>query len=130
MMPDGKATWEYETLFANQAVPADQLADTPGIAVRLSNELFARKIICKAVRDEANIRGPQVTEIMRVQPILTALLAKIDLNPKRYHELRTAMLVSNVGVDSDVVDRFVPEKGMMILQQWQLSTGSYIYYVV
>ena len=47
-----------------------------------------------------------------MQPILTAMLAKIELNPKRYHELRAAMLVTSVGVDSEVVDRFVPEKGM------------------
>ena len=84
----------------------------PGIALRLSDELYASKIIGKAVRDAANIHGPDVTEIMRVQPILTAMLAKIELNPKRYHELRDAMLVPNVGVDSEVVDRFVPEKGM------------------
>ena len=71
-------------------------------------------MIGKAVRDAADIRGPHVTEIMRVQPILTAMLAKIDLNPKTYHELRAAMLVASVGVDSDVVNTFLPEKGMMI----------------
>ena len=112
----GKETWEYKTLFANQAKLADQLADTPGIAVRLSSELFAHRIIEKVVRDAANIGG--VTEIVRVQPILTAMLAKVDLNPKRYYDLRAAMLAPNVGVDPDVVKRFVPERGMMILQQY------------
>ena len=107
-MPGGKETWEYKKLFANQAELADHLADTPGIAVRLSNELLAKNVIGKAVRDSADIRGPHVTEIMRVQPILTAMLAKIDLNSKRYHEFRAALLAPNVGVDSDVVEAFVP----------------------
>ena len=117
MTPGGKDTLEYKTLFANQARLADQLADTPGVAVRLSLELFARRIITKAVQDTVAIRGAQVTEIMRVQPLLTAILAKIDLNPKRYHEFRDTMLAPNVGVDSDVVDILVPETGMMIMQQ-------------
>ena len=111
-MPGGMDTWEYKTLFANQPELASQLADTPGIAVRLSNELYTRNI----TKDAANIRGPGVTEIMRVQTLLTEVVAKIGLNPKKYHEFRATMLSPNVGVDSDVVDRFVPENGMMILQ--------------
>ena len=117
MIPCGKDTWEYQTLFANQAKLADQLADTPGVAVRLSSELYARKIIGKPVWKAANIRGPGVTEIVRVQPILTAMLAKIDLNPKKYYAFRAAMLVPNVDVDRDVVNKFVPEKGMHNDQQ-------------
>ena len=116
MMPGGKDTWEYETLFANQTELASELADTPGIAVRLANGSLARNIIGMAVRDAADIRGPDVTEIMRVQPILTAMLAKIDLNPRVYHQFRAAILSPNVVVDPDEMDRLVPEKGMMILQ--------------
>ena len=52
-------------------------------------------------------------------PLLTAMLPKIRLNPENYHEFRAAMLMCSVGVNRDVVDRFMPEKGMMILQQWQ-----------
>ena len=112
-MPGGMDTWEYKTLLANQAELASQLAHTPGIAVRLSNELYTRKIIRKAVRITANIPGPEITQ---VQPILTEMVAKIGLNPKRYHEFRAAMLSPDVGVDSDVVDTLLPEKGMIILQ--------------
>ena len=117
MTPGGKDTWEYKTLFVNQALLADQLGDTPGIAFRLSYELFTHNIIPKTVKEEANISGAHVTEIMRVQPILTAMLAKIDINPKRYNEFRAAMLAPNVGVDPELVNKFVPEKGKMILQQ-------------
>ena len=112
MMPDGKNTWEYETLFANQAILADHLADAPGIIVRLAAELYARKIIGKTVKKKADVQGPYVTELMRVQPIITAMLSKIELNPKRYYELRDTMLVHNVDVDSEVVDKFLPKKGM------------------
>ena len=115
-MPGGKDTWEYETFFENQDELADQLADTPGITVSLSNELYARQMIEMVVRDEANTHGPGITEIMRVKPILAAVLKKIEINPKRYDEFRATMLSPNVGVDSDVVDRFVPEKGVVILQ--------------
>ena len=115
-MPSGKDTWEYETLFASQSELASELASTPGVAVRLSNELLQRNVIEMAVRDAADIHAPGVTEIMRVQPILTAMLAKTDRNPKRYHEFRYAMSSPNVGVDPDVVDAYVPEEGTMILQ--------------
>ena len=104
----GRNTTEYQTLFQNQSGLADQLGDTPGIATRLSNELLARNVIGKAVRDAADIRGPHVTEIMRVMPILTAMLAKIDLNAQKYYDLRDAMLSPNVGVDPDVVNTFLP----------------------
>ena len=117
----GKDTWQYKTLFRNQAELADQLADTPGIAIRLSNHLLSQNVIGKAVRDAADIRGPHVTEIMRVQPILTAMLAKIDLNPRKYDEFRAAMLSPNVGVDPDVVNAFVPETG---LSWWSYSNIS------
>ena len=119
----GKDTLEYRTLFENQAKLADRLADSPGTVVRLSMELFARRIIPKPVRDSVDIRGPQVTEIMRVQPLLNAMLSKIDLNPKRYYEFRSIMLEDSVGVDADVVDTFVPDTGMIVAR---LLTGSYI----
>ena len=115
-MPGGWDTWEFKTFYENQTNLADYLADIPGITVSLSNELYTRQIIGKVVRDEANIRGPGVTEILRVQPILTAVLKEIKINPKRYEEFRAAMLSPIVGVDSDVVDIVLPEKGMMFLQ--------------
>ena len=115
-MPGGKDTWEYKTFYENQTSLADHLADTPGVAFRLSNELYTRKIIEKAVRNEAHISPSLVTEIVRVQKILTVMMELIEINPMRYHEFRAAMLMVHVGVDSDVVDKFVPEKGMVIRQ--------------
>ena len=113
----GKDTFEYKTLSKNQAALADQLGDSPGVALRLANALLAIDVIGKANRDSVDIRGPHVTEIMRAQPLFTAMLAKIDLNPQRYYQLRDTMLLPEVGVDSDVVDAYMP-KGKMILQQY------------
>ena len=116
--PGGKNTSEYMTLFANQAKLADHLADTPGTAKRLAFELFARNVVSKAVKDAVANHGPQVAEIDRVQSLITTILSKVDINPKKnYYEFRAAMLGKNVGVDSDAVDEFVPVRGMMILQQ-------------
>ena len=112
-MPGGKNTWEYKTLFANQAELASHLVCSRGITARLSNELYTRRIIGKAARNYADKSSSM---IVQVQTILTIMLDKIVLNPRRYDEFRAAMLSPEVGVDPDVVDAFVPEKGMMILQ--------------
>ena len=109
-MPGGKDTWEYETLFANHVELARQLSNTPEDVVRLLNCLYARRIIGMA---EANFRDRHVDENTHVLLLLTSMLAKIDLNPRRYHEFRDAMLSTTVGVD---LEAFVPRKGMMILQ--------------
>ena len=107
-MPSGKHSPEYETLFLHQADLADHLGDNDGIALRLANKLLEMHVIGKAVRDAADVRGPHVTEIMRVNPIIRAILASIVVNPARYQQFREALLHRAVGVDPDIVNAYVP----------------------
>ena len=107
-MPSGKHSPEFETLSLHQADLADRLGDCDGIALRLANKLFAMRVIGKPVRDAADVRGPHVTEIMRVNPIIKAILASIDLNPARYQQFREALLHHAVDVNPDIVNAYVP----------------------
>ena len=109
MATAGKDTPEYKKLFAVQAELADALGDHDGVALRLANKLLEMGVIGKAIRDAADIRGPHVTEIMRVNPIIKAMLSNIDLNPTmRYQEFRNALLAPAVGVPPDVVNKYLP----------------------
>ena len=107
-MTDGKDTRQYKTLFANQADLADKLGDLHGVALRLANKLFAMEVIGKSVRDAADIHGPHVTEFMRVNPIMKAMLGSIELNSDRYQQFRDVLLAPAVGVHLDIVNRYVP----------------------
>ena len=109
----GKDTPQYKTLFRNQADLADALGDLDGVALRLANKLLEKKVIGKAVRDSADIHGPHVTEIMRVNPIIKAVLAMIDLDAENYNKFRSALLSDAVGVHEGIVKKYVP-KGMII----------------
>ena len=109
----GKDTWEYKIFHDNHIDLLYALSDHSGIATRLSRKLYKEKIISRAVRDATEIRGPHVTETMRVKAIIFAILAKIELNSKRYQEFRHILLTSNVGVDQAIVESLLP--GMLIL---------------
>ena len=109
MPGNGKNTDQYKTLSNNQADLADQLGDLDGVALRLANKLLEMGVIGKAVRDAADVRGPHVTEIMRVNPIIKAILGSIDLNSDRYQQFREALLAPAVGVHPDIVNRYVPK---------------------
>ena len=108
MMPGGRDTPQYQTLFKNQADLADALSEQNGIAFRLSNKLFEMGVIGKSIRDHAQIRAPGVTEIMRINPIIVALLSSIELNPGKYRDFRTALLASAVDVPQRIVDKYMP----------------------
>ena len=109
-------SWEYRKLYANQASLADALGDLNGVALRLATELVAKKVVGKAVKDEADIRGPHVTEIMRVNPIIRAVLAQIKLDETVYEEFRAALSSPVVDVPERLVKKWVPAKtGMLIL---------------
>ena len=60
----GTNTPEYKTFFHNQGKIADTIGDINGLIDRIVAELYARRIVGKAVRDAADIRGPHVTESM------------------------------------------------------------------
>ncbi len=113
---DGRDTWEYKTLFKNQAELAAMMAKINGVALKIADELVARDVIGSALRETVDIRGPHVTETMRAQPLITAMLSKIEINRKRYHDFRAAMLKPTVGMEKDIVNLYVPkeEKGKCI----------------
>ena len=116
MATAGKDTPEYKKLFEVQAELADVLGDLDGVALRLANKLLEMSVIGKSVRDAADIRGPHVTEIMRVNPIIKAMLSSIDLNPTmRYQEFRNALLAPAVGVHPDVVNKYLPAGTLILL---------------
>ena len=116
MMASGKDTWEYKIFYANQAALTDKLSDVPGgLSVRLAAELFTNKVIGKATRDAADIHAPKVTEYMRLQPLVTAMLAKIEIKSSRYHDFRAALLADNVGAELDMVEHFLPKTGNPII---------------
>ena len=95
----GTNTPEYKTFFCNQAKIADTIGDINGLIDRIVAELYAKKIVGKAVRDAANIHGPQVPEIKRVEPVLKAILKKIELNKDVYYKVRGVMLSSEPGLE-------------------------------
>ena len=101
-------SWEYRKLYANQAGLADALGDNNGVALRLATELVAKKVVGKAVKDEADIRGPHVTEIMRVNPIIRAVLVQIKLDVTVYEDFRAALLSPVVDVKERLVNKWVP----------------------
>ena len=91
----GKNSAEYKAFFRNQAQIADTISDINGLNDIIVAKLHAMKIIGKTVRDSADIRGPHVTERQRVQPVLDAVLIKIELNKDVYYKFRDVLLSSN-----------------------------------
>ena len=91
-MTEGKNTAEYQTFFRNQAEIADTIGDINGLIDRIVANLYAKRIVGKAVRDAADIRGPHVTEILRVRPVLNAILARIELDAEMYYKMRDVLL--------------------------------------
>ena len=114
---NGKDTWEYKTFFANQATLISKLSNEGGLSGSLAKELLTQKIIGTAANAAANIYGPKVTEYMRLEPIVTAMLSKVELKSSRYHDFRHALLSPNVGADPDIVDKFLPETGNPMVQR-------------
>ena len=95
---NGKNSAEYKTFFRNQAKIADTISAINGLNDRIVAELHAMKIIGRTVRDSADIRGPQVTERQRVQPVLDAVLTKIELDKDVYYKFRDVLLSSEPGL--------------------------------
>ena len=105
----GTDTAEYQTFFRNQAEIADTIGDINGLIDRIVANLYAKRIVGKAVRDAADIRGPHVTEILRVRPVLKAILARIDLDKDMYYKMRTVLLSDDITADAPGLKRYLPE---------------------
>ena len=74
-----------------------------------SADLFARKIVGKSIRDAADIRGPHVTEILRVRPVLKAILARIELDREMYYKMRDVLLSDSIIADAPGLMRYLPQ---------------------
>ena len=70
--------------------------------------MYASKIVGKAVRDAAGIRGPQVTEILRVRPVIEAILARIELDKNMYYKIRDVLLSDNITADAPGLAQYLP----------------------
>ena len=105
----GTNTPEYKTFFRNQAKIADAISDINGLNDRIVAELFAMRIVGKAVRDAADIRGPQVTEIQRVRPVLNAIVTRIKVDKNMYYKVRDVLLSDTISVDAPELALYLPE---------------------
>ena len=114
-MSEGKNTAEYQTFFRNQAEIADTIGDINGLIDRIVANLYAKKIVGKAIRDSADIRGPHVTEILRVRPVLNAILARIELDSEMYYKMRDVLLSDDITADAPGLKRYLPKGTGFIL---------------
>ena len=105
----GTNTPEYKTFFRNQAKIADTIGDINGLIDRIVAELYAKKIVGKAVRDAADIRGPHVTEILRVRPVVNAIIARIKGDKNMYYRVRGVLLSDDISVDAPELAQHLPQ---------------------
>ena len=105
----GMNTPEYKIFFRNQAKIADTISDIKGLNNWIFAELYAREIVGRAVRDAANIYGPDVTEIQRVRPVLDGIVARIKGDKNMYYEVRDVLLSATIRVDAPQLAQYLPE---------------------
>ena len=105
----GMNTPEYKIFFHNQAKIADTISDIKGLNDRIVEELYAREIVGRAVRDTAKIYGPGVTEILRVQPVLNAIVARIKGDKNMYYKVRDVLLSDTIRADAPELAQYLPE---------------------
>ena len=105
----GTNTPEYKIFFRNQAEIADTISDINGLNDRIVAELYAKRIIGRTVRDSADIRGPHVTEILRVRPVLNAILTRIKGDKNMYYKVRDVLLSDTISVDAPELAQYLPE---------------------
>ena len=105
----GTNTPEYKTFFRNQAKIADTIGDINGLNDRIVAELYAKRIVGKAVRDAADIRGPQVPEIQRVRPVINAIIARIKGDKNMYYRVRGVLLSDDISVDAPELAQYLPQ---------------------
>ena len=107
-----ESTWEYKAFTKNSAEIMEKLANVL-LAARIADKLYADGIIGNDVKQRAHIHAPDVTEIDRVRPIITALKDKIWQNVQIYHRFR-GILESSFPSDAETALSYIPEEGKMI----------------
>ena len=105
----GMNTPEYKIFFLNQAKIADTISDITGLNDRIVEELYAKEIVGRVVRDAAKIYGPGVTETQRVQPVLDAIVARIKEDKNMYYKVRDVLLSDTIRVDASQLAQYLPE---------------------
>ena len=105
----GTNTPEYKTFFRNQADIADTISDINGLNDRIVSNLYAKRIVGKAVRDAADIRGPHVTEIQRVRPVLNAIIARVKGDKNMYYKVRDVLLSDDISADAPELAQYLPQ---------------------
>ena len=105
----GTDTPEYEIFFRNQAQIADIIGDINGLIGRIVANLYAKKIVGKAVREAADIHGPHVTEIQRVRPVVNAIIARIKGDKNMYYRVRGVLLSDDISVDAPELAQYLPQ---------------------
>ena len=103
----------------NSAEIMEKLANV-SLAARIADKLYADGIIGNDVKQRAYIHAPDVTEIDRVRPIITALKDKIWQNVQIYHRFRD-ILESSFPSDAETALYYMPEKGKLIWSSVQFS---------
>ena len=99
-------SWEYKTISANSAELTTSLARF-NIGRKLADQLLDKNVIGDSVRDLAYVVGPDVTERMRVRPIIDAMKEKTKLKKERYHQFREVLL-QVLGADAETVEKYIP----------------------
>ena len=103
----GKQSPQYKTLFDNSDKVISALADN-NLANKLANTMKARKLIGRAVFEEATNAGPRVTESMRVRALITALLSKIELKTERYGQFLDILESDDFEADAEAATALLP----------------------
>ena len=117
----GTDTPEYKIIFRNQSKIADTISDINGLNDRIVAELYAREIIGRTVKEAAEVRGPDVTEIRRVRPVLDAILARIKGDKNMYYKVRDVLLSDTIRVDAPQLVQYLPEG----ISYCRISNNSY-----
>ena len=83
--------------------------------------MYAREIVGRMVKEAAEVRGPNVTEIQRVRPVLNAILARIKADKNMYYKVRDVLLSDTIRVDASQLLQYLPEG----INYYRISNNSY-----
>ena len=77
-------TEEYQKILTRYDTIINQLASAR-CSGDLADKLLSKKFITRAIYEEALNVGPGVVESTRIRPMMSALLAKVELNAVMYY---------------------------------------------
>ena len=103
-MECGPRTPEYRTLQENVSKIVDSLSATvdPG---SLALKLHEIDLVARSTIDSANITHG-MTPAQRIRPVLTAILAQVELNASKYHDFVTVLKHFNPVLTDVLCDYF------------------------